>query len=76
MLRSSLRSSKKLQALATQSPAEIPTGVVNQAFSTEEGKAAGDAPSKVIGNFFFTIAQAIKSSLIKFFFRNSSLDLF
>ncbi|XP_066946849.1 protein PALS1-like isoform X6 [Macrobrachium rosenbergii] len=52
MLRSSLRSSQKLQQLASH---PLPTGVVNEGFSGEEQqagvelKAVADTPSKVIG---------------------------
>lgn len=52
MLRSSLRSSQKLQQLASH---PVPTGVVNEAFSVEESQsgleqqASADTPSKVIG---------------------------
>ncbi|XP_068249572.1 protein PALS1 isoform X4 [Palaemon carinicauda] len=52
MMRSSLRSSQKLQQLASH---PLPTGVVNEGFSGEEQqagvelKAVADTPSKVIG---------------------------
>lgn len=52
MLRSSLRSSQKLQQLANK---PIPSGVVNEGFAVEESPAAAEAkptadtPSKVIG---------------------------
>ncbi|XP_071521701.1 LOW QUALITY PROTEIN: uncharacterized protein sdt [Panulirus ornatus] len=52
MLRSSLRSSQKLQQLANK---PVPTGVVNEAFAVEEARAeaepqpGADTPSKVIG---------------------------
>nr|XP_045610330.1 uncharacterized protein LOC123765695 isoform X4 [Procambarus clarkii] len=52
MLRSSLRSSQKLQQLANK---PVPTGVVNEAFAVEElqagveAQASADTPSKVIG---------------------------
>lgn len=53
MLRSSLRSSQKLQQLANK---PVPAGVVNEAFAVEESQQAGaepqagaDTPSKVIG---------------------------
>ena len=56
MLRSSLRSSQKLQSLASQSPAPIPIGVVNEAFATEESKPTSEeAPSN-----YFKAAFAIK----------------
>ncbi|XP_076049029.1 uncharacterized protein LOC143029832 isoform X2 [Oratosquilla oratoria] len=65
MLRSSLRSSQKLQALASHAPPLAPSGVINQAFAQEDLLEEGsESKSKVIGiNELIASLQRIQNVL-------------
>lgn len=79
MLRSSLRSSQKLQQLASH---PVPTGVVNEAFSVEESQsgleqqASADTPSKVIGRYIFSTCDWLTAICIQIFLWKLLSDLF